>query len=180
MQLARLAVETHPAIVPDAVSHIGSLLDFGQIATCANGVDAAGRKEEHISGSHIIAAEHGADFVFRHQFLKLLWSDAAIETAVEIGSLARTDDVPHLGLSLGVVTHAGQLVIGMDLDGEIVVGIDELDQQRELTRENIRDLLPLGRTLGHYRFIAGNSGEHPALRAPDKSLEYGCKLVHTI
>ena len=41
-------------------------------------------------------------------------------------------DVPHLGLALGVMAFCRQLVIRMDLDGKVALGINELYEEREL------------------------------------------------
>ena len=96
-----------------------------------------------------------------------------------MGTFGCTDNVPHLRLSLAVVTLQGKLIIRMHLNRKVIVGINELNQQRELSRKNIRNFLAGIRTFDNHRLIARNTGEHPALGAPDKGLHYRLELVHS-
>ena len=51
------------------------------------------------------------------------------KATVELSSWGSIDDVPHLGLPEGIVALEPEFVIGVHLDGEVVTGIDELDEQ---------------------------------------------------
>lgn len=42
------------------------------------------------------------------------------------------DVLPHFGLALGLVALPSQFVVGMDLDREVLPGVDELDEQQKL------------------------------------------------
>ena len=96
-------------------------------------MNTSGRKEEHVSGMHLIVSEDIGDGVVIHLFLIFLRRDLLGEAAQEFGSLVRSHDIPHLGLSLLPRGYpGGQLISRMDLDREILLGIDELDQEREL------------------------------------------------
>ena len=95
-----------------------------------------------------------------------------------MGSGSGTYDVPHFGFSFASMALCGHLVIGVHLYAQVVVGINELYQQRELSRIDIADLLPGIGAFADNGLIARDTGEHPAFGAPDKSFEYGVEFVH--
>ena len=133
MELARLAVQAQAAVVVDAVGDVGRLLDLGDEAAAADGVDASGREEEHVAGMHVVAGQHLGDGAVRDALLVFLGRDFLGHAGEQVRARLRIDHIPHFGLSLGaVVPHGGQLVVRMDLHGQVGEGVDELDQQREL------------------------------------------------
>lgn len=93
-------------------------------------------------------------------------------------ALVGTHDIPHLGLALGVMALLGQLVVRMDLNGEIFLSVNEFDQKRKLVAGIGVDLLADERTLvflhefsdGHafeltvrdYGFMSLHAGKFPA------------------
>ena len=48
-----------------------------------------------------------------------------------MGTFIGTYYIPHLGLALGIVSLGGKLVIRMDLDRQVALGINELDEERK-------------------------------------------------
>ena len=48
-----------------------------------------------------------------------------------MGAFIGTYYIPHLGLALGIVSLGGKLVIRMDLDRQVALGINELYEERE-------------------------------------------------
>ena len=64
--------------------------------------------------------------------LIFLWGYLLVETGIETGTGLGIEDVPHLGLAGFVVLTLGHLVIGVYLDGEVPLGIDNLGEQGQL------------------------------------------------
>ena len=129
VELARLAVQAQAAVVVDAVGDVGSLLDLGDEAAAADGVDASGREEEHVAGMHVVAGQHLGDGAVRDALLVFLRGDFLGHAGEQVRARLRIDHIPHFGLPLGaVVPHGGQLVVRMDLHGQVGEGVDELDR----------------------------------------------------
>ena len=63
VQLARLSVLVTASVVVDAEGDVAGLLDFGDEASCADGVDAPGGDEEGVAGADAMAGEGVADGV---------------------------------------------------------------------------------------------------------------------
>ena len=131
MEFPRIAVKPEAAVVVNSVGNVRGLLDFSYEASCSDGVDAACRQEEHVSRLHLEIGEGIGDGIVLHHRHIFLRCEVPVETGKEMGSLVGSHDIPHLGLALGVVTLCGQPVIRVNLDGEVGLGIDELDEQRE-------------------------------------------------
>ena len=133
MKLARLAVQTKSLVVVDAVGQVGGLLDFSDETAAADGVDTAGRKEKHIPRTDIVACQGIGDAPVLNHLLVLLRSDFLRKTGKKMGPRSGVHDIPHLRLPIesGTVETGGQGVIGMDLDGQVALCVDEFKQQRE-------------------------------------------------
>ena len=178
MELAGFAVQTRAVVVVYAVGDVGGFLDLDKAASAADGVDAAGRDEENVSGLDLIVAQSLDDAPVLHAAGILIRSDLLRETGVQMRPFVRPDDVPHLGLAPAAVPCGGQGVIGMDLYAQVATGVDELYQQRELPAIHLAKR-PAGLgTLGNDGFRAGHSGQHPALTPPHQGLEYRLEPVH--
>ena len=90
----------------------------------------------------------------------------------------RPYDIPHLGLSLGIVAFCGQFIIRMDLNGEVAFRVNEFDQERELVARigidffayelafellhQFGDGLALEFSVGNDGFMALYAGKFPA------------------
>ena len=68
----------------------------------------------------------------------------------------------------------------MHLYAQVIVGIDELDEQRKLPRIYICNLLARIGAFAYNGLVARDTRKNPAFGAPDKSLEYRFKFVHSI
>ena len=180
VQLARLAVQSGTVVIVDAVGDVGGLLDLRQEAAAADGMDAAGGQEEDVAGSDGMLRQHLGDAVFRHQADVVVGGDPLLQTGNQFCAGFGADHVPHLRLAAAAVALCGQLVVRMDLDAEVALRVDEFDQQREGPGIDVRDLLARFGAFSHDRFAARDTGEHPALRAPDQRLENRRELIHRI
>ena len=72
--------------------------------------------------------------------LVLLGSGLAGEAVDDGGSRVGFDDVPHFGFAEGHAALLGQMVVGVDLDGEVIVGIDDFEEKGEVGAEVVEVL----------------------------------------
>ena len=141
MQLAGLAVHAGAVVVEDAVGDVTGLLDLGEEDATADGMDTTGREVEDIAGLDLMVGEHLGDGTVFYSFLVLIGGYGLLEAGIEVGAGVGLDDVPHLGLAHLAMDPLGHLVVGMDLDAEVALGIDEFDQQGQLAMVFRIDLL---------------------------------------
>ena len=117
-------------------------MDLGDEGSGADGVDAAGREEEHIPGSDLVAGQNVSDRVLVDPFLIFIRSDPLGETAQQVRAFIGTDDVPHLGLAfhprMGLL---GKFIIRVNLNRKVALRVDEFYKERELRAGLLKDLL---------------------------------------
>ena len=141
MQLARLSVQTKSAIIVNPIRNVRRLLNLRYETTATDGMYTAGRKEKHIPGIDLKPGENIGDGVVPDPLDILLWGDFLGETGQQVRALVGTHDIPHLGLALGVMALLGQFVVRMDLNGEILLSVNEFNQKRKLVAGIGVDLL---------------------------------------
>ena len=179
MELSVVAVLVLALEVIDAVGHVAGLLDFSHETSCADGVDSASGDEEAVVFLHLVLCEGVGDGVVLHHLLVLLGCDLHLQTVVELGVGVTGQSVPHLSLAALLALLAGNLVVGVYLDGEVAVGVDELDEQWKLVAEalvvlraeeavlqfshHLVEVLALILTVGNDRFVTLHAGDFPAL-----------------
>lgn len=132
MEFTGLAVDAGTAVVVDAVGDIARLLHLSQQDAAADGVDTARREVENITGLDGMVGQDLGDGAVGNATLILVGRDGRLEAGIEMGPLLCLDDVPHLGLAHLAVQTLRHLVVGVDLDAQVVAGIDELHQERQL------------------------------------------------
>ena len=177
MQLPGLAVGAPPAVVIDPVGAVGVLLDLTDQDARPDGVDGAGLDEEHIPRAHLHLVEHLQHRVVLNALLELLLAHRAVHAKVEKRPGLTVHDDPHLRLAVLPLHPQGVLVAGVHLDGKRVLGVDELDEHREVPEgpgvfpQDFRELLKI-LAQSQARMVparqgalpGGVGGELPALR----------------
>ena len=141
MELAGLAVHARAVVVEDAVGDIAGLLDLGEEDATTDGMDTAGREVEHIAGLDLMVGEDLGDGAVFYAFLVLIGGYGLLEAGIEVGAGVGLDDVPHLRLTHLAMDALGHLVVRVDLDAEVTLGIDEFDEQGQLAMVFLVDLL---------------------------------------
>ena len=129
VEFAGLAVHAGAVVVEDAVGDVAGLLDLGEEDATTDGMDTAGGEVEDIAGLDLMVGEDLGDGAVFYAFLVLIGGYGLLEPGIEVGAWVGLDDVPHLGLAHLAMDSLGHLVVGMDLDAEVALGIDELDEQ---------------------------------------------------
>lgn len=132
MELAGLAVHAGAVVVEDTVGDVTGLLDLGEEDATTDGMDTTGREVEYIAGLDLMVCEDLGDGAVFYAFLVLIGGYGLLEAGIEVGAWVGLDDVPHLRLAHLAVDALGHLVVGVDLDAQVALGIDELDQQGQL------------------------------------------------
>ena len=79
-----------------------------------------------------MACQHVGDGAVGNALLILLFRDFRLETAIEIAAGLGVEHEPHLGLAHLVVHALCHLVVGVNLDAEVSLGIDKLHEQWHL------------------------------------------------
>ena len=95
-------------------------------------MDAACGDEEYVTLLHVVIGQGIGDGVVLHHRLILLRCNLLFQTVVEA---TVSHAVPHFRLAVGIAMTVCNLVVGVDLYREVLLGIDELDEQREFITE---------------------------------------------
>ena len=132
MQVARLAIETEAAIIVQTERQVTRLLHLIDHDPSAQGVyGTCPEKDDVINGDILI--QHG---VFGSSLRQGLSQSGLVGAFLQPESQTRTigvQYVPRLRLAERAQPFSPRIgVIGMYLDGEILLRIDELDQQRKI------------------------------------------------
>ena len=111
----------------------------------------ARRHVDGLPGSNRDAIQHDLDPVGGERFLKSAACRAGLESQNQRGAGIGVQDVPHLGLAqLAVLVHQRIFIIGMNLQREVLLSVQQFHQQRELparqrpARARTHQLLPEG------------------------------------
>ncbi len=130
VQLPGLAVEPGAAVVVQAEGEVAGLLHLVDHRPAAEGVDRAGREHHDVGGLHPAVANGLLGAPGGQRLFQAAAVDARAQTEDDPPGV---QDVPGLGLAEGAqALAAGVPVVGVDLDRQVLGGVDELDQQGEL------------------------------------------------
>ena len=138
-----------------------------------------GGNEEDISVAHVVLGQSIANGVVLHHLFVFFRRNLAFQTIVEHCAWICMQYIPHLSLAMRLALSVGGLFIGVNLDGEFALGIDELDQQWEFVAEatvvvcsqqvafehgdQFVEFLSLAGTFTHNGLVAFDSGQFPTL-----------------
>ena len=128
MQLAGLAVHAWAIVVENAVGDIRGLLDFSQQDAATDGMDSACREVEDIACLYLMVGQDFCDRSVLYPLLVFIGCDILFEAGIEVGAFIGLDNIPHLGLAHLAMEALCHIVVGMDLDAQVALGINELHQ----------------------------------------------------
>ena len=141
MEFTRLAIHARTVIVVDAIGDIAGLLDLRQEDASTDGMNTTGREVEDIARGDLMTCQHLGDGMVLYAFLIFFGGHLPTETGIEIATRLSIEDVPHLALAHLSMDSLCHLVVGMYLDAEVFLGIDELHQKGQLTMILVVDRL---------------------------------------
>ena len=181
VELAEVTVGIAATIVVEAVGAVGGLLYFGHHEAFAEGVDAAGGDEIDVAGLGLFGMEQLLEASCVEGGAVEVGRSVAAETADEACAGVGLHDVPHLGLAAGHAALLGEGVVGVHLNGEVLGGVDDFEEEGELVAEAVVDALAdevahvdfdgfvervVGQeAVGDDRLAPLDRGEHPELAA---------------
>ena len=134
VQGAGLAVRTDAPVVVDAVGHVGVLLHLGHDDALADGVQRAGRDEKAVALVYGHGVQDLGQGVIFNALRKLLFGDLVRKAVVEIRPRHAVQHIPHLGFAILVFVFQRVVVGRVHLNGQVLAGVDELCQDRELLK----------------------------------------------
>ena len=128
MQLTGLAIQARTIIVVDTIGDIGRLLDLGQQDATTDGMDTTRRQIKDIARLDGMVSQHLGNGTIGNTPAVLLSIDLLFEACIEMGIRGGLDDIPHLGLTHLAMLALRHLVVGMYLNAQVALGINELHQ----------------------------------------------------
>ena len=128
MEFAGLAIHAWAVVVVDAIGDIAGLLDLGEHDAATDGMYTACREVEDIASLDLMVGKDLCDASVLNPLLIFIRGNVLLETGIEMGAFFRLDDIPHLGLAHLAMFALCHLIIGMYLDAQVALGIDELHQ----------------------------------------------------
>jgi len=141
VEFAGLAVHAGAVVIEDAIGDVAGLLDLGEEDAATDGMDTTSREVEHIAGLDLMVGKDLGDGTVFYAFLVFIGGYGLLEAGIEVGAGVGLDDVPHLRLAHLAMYPLCHLVVRVDLDAEVTLGIDELDEQGQLAMVFLVDLL---------------------------------------
>ena len=102
-------------------------------------MDTASREVEDITGLDGVVSEDLGDGTVLDALLVFLGGNLLFEAGIEVGARVGLDDIPHLALAHLAMLTLGHLVVGVDLDAQVALGINELDEQGQLAMVTLVD-----------------------------------------
>ena len=126
-----LSVRAKPSVVVNAVGYVGALLYLRNEYALADGMESTGLDEENVPLLDRNAAELLHEGVVLDSLAEFLLAELLIEAVDELRVGSGVNDVPHLGLAVVVFVFVGVFIVGVNLHGQVVLGVDELYQHGE-------------------------------------------------
>ncbi len=121
--------------VEDAVCRIGRSLDLSDEQARTDGMDGSCGEEVTLACFYGDFPEAIGGCAFFDRFGEGFFGDSRFQAFVDDCVVGGGDDVPAFGFWLTLAGPAAGLLVGVYLDAEDVVGIEELDEQWELSGE---------------------------------------------
>lgn len=127
VEFAWVAIEAGAVPIEDAVGGVRVLLDFVDQESRADGVEAAGGDEDGVAGGGGEGVDEVGDGAVVDGLFEIGAGDAGFEAGVEFRAGIAIGDEPHLRFGFAAEGW-GEVGGRMDLDREVVAGVEDLDQ----------------------------------------------------
>ena len=132
MQLTGLAVLADSAVVVDAVSGIRVLLYLGDKDTLSDSMESAAFYKENIALMHRDIVCHFKQSIVLDTVCEFLAGYLMLKAVEQLCAFLAVNDIPHLGLAVFALDAQCILVVRVNLNGEIVLCVDEFYEDREI------------------------------------------------
>src|SRR5215203_3233322 len=115
------------------LAEVRGLLDLEDQGVRPEGVDDPARHVDGVPRPYRMTRHHGVVVPRLERFEELLARQALFDPGQDRRSFGGPEDVPRLGLAVWLaVLFLGGLVVGVEVDGEHVRGVEELLEEREV------------------------------------------------
>ena len=141
VQLARLSVRVDALEIVQAIGEVGVLLDFTKNHAGADGVRRSGRNKKSVAGENRQALEEIFQTAVFYGCLKLVCDPRRAPGRATAWLRARAETACHISVlpqAAGRFVFAGEGVVRMNLDGELVGGEQEFYEQRKIADDWLR------------------------------------------
>src|SRR5215210_1094251 len=96
-------------------------------------MDHPARHVDGVSGPYRVTRHNRVVVLCFERLVELVAAQALLDPGQDSRAFSGPEDVPGLGLAVWLAMFsAGRLVVGVEMDGEHVRGVDELLQKREV------------------------------------------------
>lgn len=179
-------------VVEDAVGNVAVLLGFKDDRAGPDGVDGAGIDEDHVLRGYGEGEEALLEGAVGDFGADLVEGGAGDQAAGNLRAGVGGEGIPALGFATGLAVLLRELVVGMDLDAELLLGKEDLDEKRgvrgvviwaeeeggELAKERGKGLAGKGAGGGE-TLVAGEPDFADGLAGACDVLEPGAKVAGT-
>ena len=128
MKITWVSLRVKPIPIIYSISRVRVLLNLENKAPFPNSMKAATWDEDHVSFFNGDCVHHGEDIsrgkIAIDDFLRVVVIESCIDHSIFCG----IEDVPGFGFCFATINR-GACVVGVDLDAEVVVGINELEEK---------------------------------------------------
>ena len=131
MKLSRLAVCAGSAVVINAVGNIAGLLNFCNYKACTDGVNGTGFNEENVTGFDINTMQFITQRVVLDGLAEFLCGNFMLKAVVKPCTGLSFHHIPHFCFSVLIFMCLCISIIGMNLNRQILCGINQLNQNGE-------------------------------------------------
>ena len=132
-------------------------------------MDGAGLNEEHVALVDRHLVQHVQEGVVLDLGPEFLFGNVPVHAEVQGSALIAVQDVPHLGFAVFVLHPQGVFIAGVYLDGQGVLGVDELNEHGEV----LKGLPVLAQDLAAGLLNIVAEGQAVVFPAPDHALSGG-------
>ena len=132
VKLSWIAEFVSPVVVIETVSAVAALLYLADEVSCTDSMDSARRDEENISRLCGVEFENVHDGIVSDTLSDFFPAHILLEAHIKACIWLRVNDVPHFSLAAAVFMLHGIFVIGMHLNGKILLCINKFYKEREL------------------------------------------------
>ena len=132
----------------------------------------AGGDEKDIALVDRHSVEHLGQGIVADSFGKLVGGDGVTEAVIQEGVRLGIQHHPHLGFAILALVGQSVVVGGVDLNGQVLLGVNELDKDRELLKRRAvgsggagvgGQIVRQGGAVRQNTGAVGVGGEHPGL-----------------
>ena len=131
VELSGLAVCAYSAVIVDTVGGVGILLYLSDKDTLAYGVESSCLDEENVALLYGNGVCNFKQSIVFYSLTEFFLCDIMLEAVEQGSTLVAVNDIPHLGLAVFALNSLSILIVGVNLNGKVILSVDKLYKNRE-------------------------------------------------